>query len=295
MAEPANKPEWPCLPKAKTIDFMLKTRLITASVILPLFLSALFYLPDIFWVTMILGLTVIAAREWSRLTRLSVKHTIVFMLLTVLIGSESVIFLRESMQMDAYTRDLIAAYGISVVFWIIAAPLYLKQTYKIDHPVFAMIVGWIVLIPTCLALYQLRTISPMLLLGFMATIWISDTAAYFTGRALGKHKLAPSISPNKTWEGVAGALIAVFLYGIAWSLWLADQALMIALTPLLIVMAALGVVGDLYESLIKRQADVKDSGNILPGHGGILDRIDALTSTLPLAMLAVLLFYSPSS
>lgn len=274
---------------------MLKTRLLTAGVILPLFLSALFYLPDIFWVTLILGLTVIGAREWSRLTRLSVKHTIAFMLLTVLIGGELVIFLRESMQIDVYTHDLITAYAISVIFWIIAAPLYLKQIYRIDHPLIAMSIGWIVLLPTCLALYQLRTISPLLLLGFMATIWVSDTAAYFTGRSIGKHKLAPSISPNKTWEGVAGALIAVLLYGIAWSLWLADQALMTALTPLLISMAVLGIVGDLYESLIKRQAGVKDSGNILPGHGGILDRIDALTSTLPLAMLAVLIFYSPSS
>lgn len=274
---------------------MLKTRIITASFILPLFLSALFYLPDIFWVTFILGLTVIGAREWSRLTRLSVKHTIVFMLLTVLIGGELVFFLRESMQVNIYTRDLIAAYILSVVFWTMAAPLYLKQAYTIDHPVIAMSIGWIVLLPICLALYQLRTISPLLLLGFMAAIWVSDTAAYFTGRSLGKHKLAPSISPNKTWEGVAGALIAVLLYGMAWSLWLADPALMMALTPLLLVMAGLGIVGDLYESLIKRQASVKDSGNILPGHGGILDRIDALTSTLPLAMLAVLIFYSPSS
>lgn len=274
---------------------MLKTRLITAGVILPVFLSALFYLPDIFWVAFILGLTVIGAREWSRLTRLSVKHTIVFMLLTVLIGGELVFFLRESMQADAFTHDLVAAYILSVVFWTIAAPLYLKQAYTIDHPVIAIIIGWIVLLPVCLALYQLRTISPLLLLGFMATIWVSDTAAYFSGRALGKHKLAPSISPNKTWEGVAGALIAVLLYGIAWSAWLADQALMLALTPLLLVMAALGIVGDLYESFVKRQAGVKDSGNILPGHGGILDRIDALTSTLPLAALAVLIFYSPSS
>jgi phosphatidate cytidylyltransferase len=199
------------------------------------------------------------------------------------------------MQADAFTHDLVAAYILSVVFWTIAAPLYLKQAYTIDHPVIAISIGWIVLLPVCLALYQLRTISPLLLLGFMATIWVSDTAAYFSGRALGKHKLAPSISPNKTWEGVAGALIAVLLYGIAWSAWLADQALMLALTPLLLVMAALGIVGDLYESFVKRQAGVKDSGNILPGHGGILDRIDALTSTLPLAALAVLIFYSPSS
>ncbi len=75
----------------------------------------------------------------------------------------------------------------------------------------------VLLLPTCLALYQLRAIDPLLLLGFMATVWISDSAAYFTGRAWGKHKLAPAISPGKTWEGVAGALVAVFIYALTWS------------------------------------------------------------------------------
>ena len=150
------------------------------------------------------------------------------------------------------------------------------------------------LLPTCLALYQLRAISPLLLLGFMATIWISDTAAYFTGRSFGKHKLAPTISPNKTWEGVAGALIAVLIYGLIWDFWLNEESLASKLLPLLLLMAILGIIGDLYESLIKRHANVKDSGNILPGHGGILDRIDALTSSLPLAILALLIFYSPA-
>ena len=154
-----------------------------------------------------------------------------------------------------------------------------------------MLIGWAVLLPTCVALFQLRAISPLLLLGFMATIWISDTAAYFTGRAFGKHKLAPQISPNKTWEGVAGALIAVLLYGAIWDFTIQQTFFSAPLIVLLLIMAILGIIGDLYESLIKRQAGVKDSGNLLPGHGGILDRIDALTSSLPFAMLALLVFY----
>lgn len=156
-----------------------------------------------------------------------------------------------------------------------------------------MLVGWIVLLPTCLALYQLRIISPVLLLGTMGVIWISDTAAYFTGRSLGKHKLAPEISPNKTWEGVAGAVVAVLLYGLVWIMMdVGKENLVFVLLPLLVAMAALGIIGDLYESLLKRQAGVKDSGNILPGHGGILDRIDALTSTLPFATLVILFYLS---
>ncbi|WP_297324272.1 phosphatidate cytidylyltransferase [Nitrosomonas sp.] len=273
---------------------MLKARILTTIIILPLFLSAIFYLQDIFWVTFLLALTAIGAREWSKLAQLSVRNTIAYMLLTVLVGGELLFLLRESVQISIYSSDLLWVYILSVIFWIVGAPLYLKQLYTIKNPVIWMLIGWIVLLPTCLALYQLRVISPLLLLGFMATIWISDTAAYFTGRSLGKHKLAYTISPNKTWEGVAGALIAVLIYGLAWNFWIAEASSAITLIPLLMAMAILGIIGDLYESLIKRQAGVKDSGNILPGHGGILDRIDALTSSLPLATLALLIYYSPS-
>jgi phosphatidate cytidylyltransferase len=150
--------------------------------------------------------------------------------------------------------------------------------------------GWLVLLPTSFALYQLRAVDPLLLLGFMATVWISDTAAYFIGRAFGKHKLAPNISPGKTWEGVAGALGVVFVYALLWSYFAGQEVQPKFLIPLLLVIVVLGILGDLFESLMKRQAGLKDSGNILPGHGGILDRIDALTSTLPVAVLSLLFF-----
>jgi phosphatidate cytidylyltransferase len=124
----------------------------------------------------------------------------------------------------------------------------------------------------------------------MIAIWVSDTAAYFTGRAFGKHKLAPTISPGKTWEGVAGALIAVSIYALTWTYLAGEKTQIMLLVPLLLVLVVLGIIGDLFESLMKRQAGVKNSGDILPGHGGILDRIDALTSTLPVAIFVVLIF-----
>lgn len=273
---------------------MLKTRILTAIVILPLFLSALFFLQDIFWAIVLLSLTVIGSREWSRLAGFSVRNTIIFMLLTTFVGGELLFQMSESLKINVYSSDLIWVYIVSAAFWIISVPPYLKQLYTIKNPLLLMLTGWMLLLPTCLALYQLRAISPVLLLGFMATIWISDTAAYFTGRSLGKRKLASQISPNKTWEGVFGALIAVFIYGLAWDFWFIEESLAAKLIPLLLLMAILGIIGDLYESLMKRQAGVKDSGNILPGHGGILDRIDALTSSLPFAILALLIFYSPA-
>jgi phosphatidate cytidylyltransferase len=135
-----------------------------------------------------------------------------------------------------------------------------------------------------------------LLLGVLGTVWISDTAAYFVGRRFGKRKLAPSISPGKTWEGVAGALAAVGIYALAWAslggsdgipAWPADARVAPAwILPVLLGLAVVGMVGDLFESLIKRQAGVKDSGTLLPGHGGILDRFDAPVAMLPLAVLA---------
>lgn len=274
---------------------MLKARILTAVVILPLFLSALFYLSDIFWIIVLLAITTIGSREWSRLAQFSVRNTIIFMLLTVFIGGELLFLLWDATQNDVYSSNFIAFYLLSSIFWVIAVPFLLKQTVIIRQPILWMLLGWIVLLPTCLALYQLRAISPGLLLGFMATIWISDSAAYFTGRSLGKHKLAPSISPNKTWEGVAGALIAVTIYAFTWSFWQTSQSFALTLIPILLTMTLLGIIGDLYESLAKRQAGVKDSGTLLPGHGGILDRIDALTSALPFAILATILLHSPSS
>jgi phosphatidate cytidylyltransferase len=144
--------------------------------------------------------------------------------------------------------------------------------------------GFIVLLPTWLALSRLQN-SGALLLILLAVIWIADSAAYFTGRSMGKRKLAPAISPGKTWEGVIGAFVAVIVYALA----LYVSGLSTLALPLLIAafiaMVALGVTGDLYESWLKRSAGVKDSGSILPGHGGLLDRLDAVAAALPAAAL----------
>ena len=121
---------------------------------------------------------------------------------------------------------------------------------------------------------------------------LADIAAYFTGRAFGRRKLAPSISPGKSWEGAYGAVVGVAVYGLACLSYIGyplgePGRLVLALVGL-VAFTAVSIIGDLFESMVKRQAGVKDSGTLLPGHGGILDRIDSLTSTLPLAALVVL-------
>ncbi len=122
----------------------------------------------------------------------------------------------------------------------------------------------------------------------LLVVWIADTAAYFAGRRFGRRKLAPQISPGKTWEGVAGAFAAVLIYGFAVSFALQPAANAhdrIVMLIFILALTVLSIVGDLFESWIKRGAGAKDSGSLLPGHGGILDRIDSLTAALPFAAL----------
>ncbi|MDT8363355.1 MAG: phosphatidate cytidylyltransferase [Nitrosomonas sp.] len=269
------------------------TRIITALVLLIVFLAALFYLPPIFWSMVLLGITVTAAREWCRLGGFSVNQTIFYLIATTLLGGEFLFLLSEAVVVDAVSPSFIWLYGASTGFWLLIVPVFLKTGQPVKTVWIFMILGWLILLPTCLALYQLRAVDPMVLLGFMGVVWVADSVAYFAGRAFGKHKLAPQVSPGKTWEGVFAALIGVLVYAVIWLYWVdGNDTLIFGLIPFLLILTVLGVMGDLFESLLKRQAGVKDSGKILPGHGGILDRIDALTSTLPVATLAVILFYS---
>ena len=172
------------------------------------------------------------------------------------------------------------------MFWLFIAVPWLVLGWSARSPLLLAATGWILLVPTWLALARLQP-EPGRLLAVLGIIWIADTAAYFTGRTWGRHKLAPDISPGKTWEGVAGAVVAVAVYYVAlgnvardWTgLQSAGGAALFAGVMLM------SVVGDLFESWIKRQAGVKDSGTLLPGHGGVLDRIDSMTSSLPLAAL----------
>lgn len=269
---------------------MLRTRILTALGFLLLFLVGLFYFSPIFWMTLLLAIAVIGSWEWSKLSRFSLPGSIFYLVFTALIGGELLFILSRVTIINPYTTQFIWLYAVTLGFWLLGVPYLLKFNFPIRNPVLLALIGWLLLLPTCLALYQLRAIDPLLLLGFIAAIWISDTAAYFTGRKFGRHKLAPSISPGKTWEGVAGALTAVFIYALIWSYLVVDKTQIILLAPLLLVLVVLGIIGDLFESLMKRQAGVKNSGNILPGHGGILDRIDSLTSTLPVAIFVVILF-----
>src|SRR5215510_9256673 len=171
------------------------------------------------------------------------------------------------------------AFLVAAVFWIVAVPLWLWFGMKAGQGATLALAGFIVLVPPALAVAVLPPRDALLIL---AVAWIADTAAYFTGRRWGRHKLAAAISPGKTWEGAFGGLAAAVAYAMILSILFAGVegtriAAFVGAAALLVIVS---ILGDLYESAVKRQAGVKDSGTILPGHGGMLDRIDSATATL---------------
>ena len=261
---------------------MLKTRALTAAVLLAGFGAALFFLPQSGWIAFCAVLLALAAWEWGGLASLAPLGRLVYS------GALVLLFLAIPQLAGAYAPAWV--YTAAGLFWVVLAPLWLSRSSRVGGAPLLLAVGVLVLVPAGAALVELRAGHPGLLLAVLGTVWISDSAAYFVGRRFGRRKLAPSISPGKTWEGVAGALIAVALYALAWAAlgapdnrWLGVPQ---ALAAILLALAVVGIIGDLFESLIKRQAGVKDSGNLLPGHGGVLDRIDAPVAMLPLAVLA---------
>lgn len=271
---------------------MLKSRVITAAVLLVLLLAALFLLPPFAWAILAVVMVMQGTAEWSHLSRLHGLKANIYWGLTLLL-------MLGLLWLDASTSEAqqdyihLFIYLVSAALWLLLVPVWLMMGLKVTQPLLMALVGWAVLIPTGLAMIDLREAnpSPWVLLFVMCLVWVADSAAYFAGRKFGKTKLAPSISPGKTWEGVAGAMFGVSVYvALVWGF--SPEFSRLQMLPALMLTAwwwvVLAVIGDLFESAIKRQAGVKDSGALLPGHGGLLDRIDALTSTLPLAALAML-------
>jgi len=262
---------------------MLKTRVITALLLAFGLLAILFLLPAPATAAVFVLIVAAAAWEWAGLLRLGATQRGVYLVLTALPCA--------ALYASGMPAPLLyALWFMAVIFWLILVPLWLVRKWRLSANLIGYLVGWLLLIPTWAAMVQLVALSPLHLLAALAMVWVADIAAYFSGRAWGRRLLAPGISPGKTWEGAIGATIAVMVYGSAVAL--AAGALrsgmdVLWLLPALALATAVSIIGDLFESLAKRQAGVKDSSRLLPGHGGILDRIDSLTSTLPLFALAM--------
>lgn len=267
---------------------MLAKRVATALILMAILLPALFWYPPRVWGWVSLIFLAIAAFEWARLLH-AVSGALAVAVL-VAVGGLLYLGLRGE-QTPAPPFLFVVALALTL-FWLVEGWRRLRVLQARGG---GRLLAGVLLLGAWLAMYELREISVIALLSSMALVWVADIAAYFVGRALGKRKLAPQISPGKSWEGAIGGAIFVVAMGLlsatlpqfsgSLPTLLVNRFSAIGAAALLLILTALSVVGDLHESLLKRQAGVKDSGTSLPGHGGVLDRIDALIPVMPAALL----------
>jgi phosphatidate cytidylyltransferase len=274
---------------------MLLPRVLTAIVLLAVLLPALFAASAWPFAAVTLLLIAAAAWEWGRLNGVASVAAVGPAALLAIAGAWAV-----------YTGSAERAtaswwWGVTLV-WVIGGAVALRggpTAWPRWPAALRLLVGLLLLWAGWLALAQARSISINFVLSALCIVWVADIAAYAAGRAFGRRKLAPTISPGKSWEGVAGGVVGVWLLGLVWMLWI-DRHLPVDGSSLFTrvfdrlgglgffavstALAGLSVVGDLFESLVKRAAGAKDSSRLLPGHGGVLDRIDALLPVLPAAL-----------
>ena len=274
---------------------MLKQRVITAIVLLAILLPALFYKTPVPFCALALLMIAAGAWEWGRLNALGQVGSLGLAALCVLASG-------LSWYGGLLEKPLPILWAVAGAAWVLTGAWLLRSGVagwpRIPKSL-RLAGGLVVLWLAWLAIARARVMGIEFLLYILVLVWVADIFAYFAGRTFGgrfsKGKLAPSISPGKSWEGVWGGTTGVVVLSLVWFFWggetlysqLAQRHGLAVMLLAVIFLAAMSVVGDLVESLIKRSAGVKDSSGLLPGHGGVLDRVDALLPTLPLAMMLV--------
>ncbi len=300
---------------------MLVQRILTALVLASLVILAVFQLPTLYFSLFIALVTLGAAWEWLSLTGVEkMSSRIVFLLALVLpmLGVTYWTLFLEVMsetlewpELKDYSDALEWLVIPPIVFWLLSmilirhsSPQLLKMEFK---PRFQAFIGWMVLLAAWMFLSKLRAYyGSYMVMYFLILIWFADISAYFAGKKWGKDPLAPEISPGKTLQGMYAALLSAVVSGIGFyiggklastepadsqdeSLWFLDELVSIDMAFLSVLTVLLSIYGDLFFSLIKRRKGVKDSGKLLPGHGGILDRIDSIIAAAPFFYAGVLL------
>lgn len=263
-------------------------RLLTAAILTPLVLLALFKLPGPWFFAFIAVLVDLAAFEYLQIVRNRAPHAPLKVLLVIVpfaAVAVSASLIEGGRLLDPrlhlFTAGVLLSVGLGTLTLLSRVPL--PQTLDALG-----ILGFGVLyfaIPIS-SLHYLKEADPWLVFLLFAVVWLGDTAAFYVGSRIGRHKMAPVISPKKSWEGSLAGFVASILAAAVWSWWRlggVDPRLLIAAA----LVAAAAQVGDLVESMIKRGSGVKDSGSLLPGHGGMLDRIDALLFAAPVLVLAL--------
>jgi phosphatidate cytidylyltransferase len=257
---------------------MLRQRVITALVLGFLVILGVLAVPHAITVAVLSVLVVAGAWEWSAFpgfTQPSTRLAYVVFIALSLAAAWYVGILNGQADLMLYGA---LGWWVLALLWIALAPSNVTRET-------ATVAGLFVLVPAWVALVRLHAQGPQLLLFLLLLVVAADIGAYFAGRAFGKHKLAPKVSPGKTWEGVFGGLLAALLMAAVGVWWFNMST--VPFMILCLVVAIASVVGDLTESLFKRHAGLKDSGSILPGHGGVLDRVDSVTAAAPVFVIGL--------
>ena len=282
---------------------MLKQRIITAVVLALGFIAATTLLNSFLFSLFIAAVVLAAAWEWGGFIGLSQRKSKCAYLATLAVMIIALfLFVGISPTAEFLNSGRVSiVLGLGVLFWALALLMLIAYPGNISHwndKSKIALMGLMTLIPAWLGIIQLKYLNPAgyLVLALVIMVAAADIGAYFVGKSLGRKKLAPALSPNKSWEGVWGGLLACLLVGLL-LIWLLHNYMLelspiqiAALIVLSLLVTLLDVIGDLLESMLKRNQDMKDSGSILPGHGGILDRIDGLLAVTPLFVLTLLVF-----
>ncbi len=262
---------------------MLLQRVLTAIILIPLVVWGVLAADHWLFAAIVAAVMLLCAWEWARLAGL---QTLPMQLLYVLLCGLLIAALWFIATDKVADFLILIAAGI----WLGMALALFSWRHKVLHKAafqpFILMLGLLLLSAAwqaLVSLHKLPDIGPKLTLGLLILIWVADSAAYFTGKAFGRHKLAPVLSPGKTLEGMAGALLTAALWGMFMLVMLfsSKSSVIVAALLLSLLTAVVSVAGDLFESLVKRRADIKDSGHLLPGHGGVWDRIDSLIASAP--------------
>jgi phosphatidate cytidylyltransferase len=257
---------------------MLRERVITALILAALVLLVIFMLPHVATMAALALLVVAAAWEWSAFPRFTQHSARIFYVAIVAACVAATWWFGVEREEIGRLIQAALLWWVFALVWVVIAPAQVNR-------VTAAGAGLLVLVPAWLALARLHAAGPQLLLFLILLVVAADVGAYFAGRSFGRNKLAPRVSPGKTWEGVLGGFVAAALMAGVGVLWFkVDAARFLALC---IVVVVASIIGDLTESLFKRHAGLKDSGRLLPGHGGLLDRVDSVTAAAPVFLIGL--------
>jgi phosphatidate cytidylyltransferase len=282
---------------------LLKYRIATALILIPIVIAALFMLPPLGFAIVALVICMLAAWEWGQLSGFKTRSQRIW--LAVLCGF---VLIAMMLSMPAYRQPIYlpqvsGSLWASLIWWIAAFVLVIfypkSASFWRGSRILRLAFGLLTIVPFFWGMVALRQYGyaenhhtgAWWLLYVMLLVWGADSGAYLFGKLFGKHKLAPKVSPGKTWEGVIGGLVTSALISWLFGRYAPLNVVPVTLLVCSVIAALASVLGDLTESMFKREAGIKDSGNLIPGHGGILDRIDSLTAAVPVFACLMLLVY----